>query len=27
MISITELARHRYEREADQLWMHMEMAS
>jgi 3,4-dihydroxy 2-butanone 4-phosphate synthase/GTP cyclohydrolase II len=27
MISVTELALHRYEREADQLWMHMEMAS
>jgi len=27
MISVTELAWHRYEREADQLWMRMEMAS
>jgi 3,4-dihydroxy 2-butanone 4-phosphate synthase/GTP cyclohydrolase II len=27
MISVTELARYRYECDVDQLWMHMEMAS
>jgi 3,4-dihydroxy 2-butanone 4-phosphate synthase / GTP cyclohydrolase II len=27
MISVTELALYRYEYDADQLWMHMEMAS